>query len=261
MQGGTDKIKGYLPNASRTAQCISARDIDCVSRIPFVQRQGKLLYKHGKVLLGPRIDDVNTYFGKWSQLSEENGLAKKYSFIAKVSKLKDMEAIPLMDNAWVLTWTLGRSKAVDAVEPAVVLTHVGANKPFIFRASYGDRHTLLAGKRPGSDLSAKQLERAVRIHSGDEIISHITAYGETWPTYRYSAWLELDARDAAAIKAVHYIFDDETFKNPKRGTENGDRFQTSWIGWGCAYQAHVVAILVDGSRVTGHFDMCEIESS
>lgn len=264
VQAGSNKIKGYSPKAAEAAQavqCISARDLDCVSRIPYVQKQGKLQIENGKAKLGDKIQDANEYLGKWSQLSEKSELARKYAFITKVSKLKDMEAIPLMGNKWILTWTLGDSETLKANAPSVVLTYVGSNKPFISRVTYGDKNTIIPGTRPKSEVTAEKLASAAKIRSGDDVVSYVPVDGEMRPTYRYTAWLGLTPKDADAIKAVHYFFDAETFKNPKLGAENGDRFEASWIGWGCAYKARVVATLTDGQKVTGHFNMCAAEGT
>lgn len=275
VQAGTDKMKKEFPNAAekikeyspkaaeaaQAVQCISARDLDCVSRIPYAQKQGKFLMENGEVKLGEKVKDATEYLGKWSKLPEKSELAKKYAFITDVSKLEDLEAIPLMDNEWVLTWTLGASETLKDNVPAVVLTYVGSNKPFISRVTYGDKDTIIPGTRPKSQLTSAELASAVRIHRGDDVVSFVPVDGEMRPTYRYSASLNLSSKDASAIKSVHYFFDADTFINPKLGTQNGDLFMTSWVGWGCAYKARVIATLTDGKKITGHFDMCTVAST
>jgi hypothetical protein len=149
IQGGSDKLKAYAPKAKGafdTVQCISARDVDCLSNTTWVRdAKGKILYdEDGK----PRIDtnrlDPKQYVGKWTGLAPESIESKKNAFIAQISKLPDMEAIPILKNQWVLTWTLGRDQDIEYKMPTVVLTHVGKNPPFNSTVKYGTMADIFA---------------------------------------------------------------------------------------------------------------------
>src|SRR5262245_22768232 len=147
VQGGSDKLKAYSPQARDaydTVQCISARDVDCLSNTTWARdARGKILYdQNGK----PRIDtsrlDPTQYVGKWTGLDAQSAEGKKSEFITQISKLPKMEAIPLLKNKWVLTWTLGKKQDIPYKAPTVVLTYVGEDAPFTSKVSYGDAASL-----------------------------------------------------------------------------------------------------------------------
>lgn len=142
IQGGSNKLKEYSPNtkdALDTVQCISARDVDCLSNTTWARdAKGKILYdKNGK----PRIDvskyDPKTYIAKWTGIDPNSLEGKKNAFVTKVSKLPGADSIPLLNNRWVLTWTLGKDQNLERNKPTVVLTYVGNNPPFISKVEYG----------------------------------------------------------------------------------------------------------------------------
>lgn len=103
VQGGSDKLKAYSPaakDAYDTVQCISARDVDCLSNTTWARdAKGKLLDdKDGK----PKIDtsklDPKQYIGKWTGFDPQSAEGKTNAFITQVSKLPKMEAIPILKN-------------------------------------------------------------------------------------------------------------------------------------------------------------------
>jgi hypothetical protein len=142
VQGGRDRLKAYSPKAEdsfKAVQCISAKDVDCLSNTTYVRnKMGKILYDNkGK----PRIDskklDPKQYIGNWTGIDPKSPEGKKLAFITQISKLPKTEAIPLLKNKWVLTWTFGQTKSLEASKPAVVLTYVGQNAPFMSKVKYG----------------------------------------------------------------------------------------------------------------------------
>jgi hypothetical protein len=142
VQGGSDKLKAFSPKAKDaydTVQCISARDVDCLSNTTWARdAKGKLLYdQDGK----PRIDtsklDPKQYIGRWTELGSQSAEGKKNAFITQISKLPKMEAIPILKNQWVLTWTLGKEQDIAYKRPTVVLTYVGKDAPFNSTVEYG----------------------------------------------------------------------------------------------------------------------------
>jgi hypothetical protein len=147
VQGGSDKLKAYSPEAGdayETVQCISARDVDCLSKTTWARDAGgKILYdRNGKPRIDPRRLDPSQYVGKWSGLDPQSPEGKKNEFIAQISKLPEMEAIPLLKNKWVLTWNLGEKQDIPYKAPTVVLTYVGKDAPFTSKVSYGDAASL-----------------------------------------------------------------------------------------------------------------------
>ncbi|MGO7979583.1 hypothetical protein ACC691_16915 [Rhizobium johnstonii] len=141
VQGGTERLNAYSPAAAdayKTVQCISARDVDCLSNTTWAKdAKGKILYdKDGK----PRIDttalDPKQYVGEWTSIDPKSVQARKDEFIANTSKLPGMEAIPIMKNEWVLTWDIQMGQRVPHGRPTVVLTYVGKDPPFISKVVY-----------------------------------------------------------------------------------------------------------------------------
>jgi hypothetical protein len=141
VQGGSQQLKNYSPTAKDaydTVQCISARDVDCLSNTTWARdAKGKILYdEDGK----PKIDtsklDPNQYIGKWTGVDPQSDEGKKNAFITQISKLPKMEAIPVLKNQWTLTWTLGKDQNIAHGTPTVVLTFVGADAPFTSTVKY-----------------------------------------------------------------------------------------------------------------------------
>jgi hypothetical protein len=141
VQAGSDKLKAYSPKAKDaydTVQCISARDVDCLSNTTWARDvKGKILYdQNGK----PRVDtsrlDPKQYVGRWTGIDPQSAEGKKNAFITQISKLPETEAIPILKNQWVLTWTLGKEQDISYKTPTVVLTYVGKDPPFNSTVEY-----------------------------------------------------------------------------------------------------------------------------
>jgi hypothetical protein len=141
VQGGSDELKAYSPEAKDaydTVQCISARDVDCLSNTTWARdAKGRFLYDENG---NPRIDtsklDPKQYVGRWTGLDPQSDEGKKNAFITQMSKLPKLEAIPLLNNQWVLTSTLGKEEDIAYNMPTVVLTYVGKDAPFISTVEY-----------------------------------------------------------------------------------------------------------------------------
>jgi len=142
VQAGNDKAKAYAPKAKDaydTVQCISARDVDCMSRTTWARdAKGKIMTDANGT---PRFDmkklDPQQYIGKWTGIDPNSVEGKKNAIIANISQLPKVEAIPLMKNRWVLSWIAGKTTAIGYGQPTVVLTYVGPNPPFVSSVSYG----------------------------------------------------------------------------------------------------------------------------
>jgi len=133
VQSSTDTIKGYSPklaDAAKAVDCISARDLNCLANTTYARQQGKILMdKYGQPIQDALA--ANETIGKWT------AAANQAAEITKISKLPNQESIPVMDNKWVLTWTLGQAGEIKKGVPAVVLTQVAHTPPFIYSTRYG----------------------------------------------------------------------------------------------------------------------------
>jgi hypothetical protein len=83
VQGASDQLEAYSPNAQnafQTTQCISARDVDCLSNTTYVRDvTGKILCDKND---RPRIDnaklDPKQYVGEWTGIDPNSIEAKKW---------------------------------------------------------------------------------------------------------------------------------------------------------------------------------------
>jgi hypothetical protein len=152
VQAGQDRAQHFSPGgkqALETVQCVSAKDTDCFSNLSYVKdAKGKIL----KELNTQKVDPTGKV-GQWSRLNPNSPEGKAAALIARVSKLPKSDVIPLMDNKWVLTSTLGKSGTLEANKPTVVLTYVGPDAPFEFTSSY---------ERIGTDYSCQVPHGALR---------------------------------------------------------------------------------------------------
>ena len=142
VQAGNDKAKAYAPkvkDAWDTVQCISARDLDCMSKTTWARdEKGKILTDaNGKPRIDPKKLNPQQYIGKWTGIDLNSVEGKKNSIVAKISQLPKIEAIPLMKNRWILSWTASKTSSIGYGQPTVVLTYVGPNPPFDSSVRYG----------------------------------------------------------------------------------------------------------------------------
>lgn len=139
VQGGAEKLKAYSPKANdayQAVQCISARDVDCLSKTKIGTQ---IQYdESGKPRIDPSVMDPNNYIGKWSRIDPKSAEGQINAIIAQTSKLPKTKAIPILKNKWVLTWTLGNEEDIKNAQPTVVLTYVGDKPPFISKVSYDE---------------------------------------------------------------------------------------------------------------------------
>ncbi|RUX34636.1 hypothetical protein EOA23_00890 [Mesorhizobium sp. M2A.F.Ca.ET.042.01.1.1] len=171
VQAGTDKLKAYSPEAQdayESVQCISARDIDCLTKTTWARdAEGKILTD--ETTGEPRFDtsefDPDNYIGKWSRVDPQSVEGQVNAVIAQTSKLPKTEAIPILDNKWVLTWTLGKEKYIKKEKPTVVLTYVGEDPPFVSTTTYGDTASSEAASRQPAVEDA-------RPDTGDKLVAY-----------------------------------------------------------------------------------------
>jgi hypothetical protein len=143
VQGASDQLKAYSPNvqnAVEAVQCISARDVDCLSNTTYAKDvRGKILYdKDGQLRIDTSKLDPKQYVGQWTHIDPKSFEGKENQIMTEISKIPQTQSIPIDHNKWVLTWTLGQSNTVEFNKPAVVLTYVGAKSPFYSRVAYKD---------------------------------------------------------------------------------------------------------------------------
>ena len=100
-------MTAYSPNAHNvieTVQCISARDVDCLSNTTYAKDvEGKLLYDED----GPRIEptklDPKQYVGQWTGIDPRSVEAKKNQVVTAISEIPQTHAIPIDDNESIST--------------------------------------------------------------------------------------------------------------------------------------------------------------
>jgi len=133
VQGASDQLKAYSPkaeNAIQTVQCISARDVYCLSNTTYAKdAKGKLLYdSDGR----PRIDtaklDPKQYIGQWTGIDPNSAEGKMNQIVTTISKIPQTQSIPIGRNNWVVTSTLGQSNTLEYKKPAIVLNEVDPNR-------------------------------------------------------------------------------------------------------------------------------------
>lgn len=178
VQYGNDRAKAYSPKAKDawdTVQCISARDVDCVSNTTWAKdAKGKILYdENGKPRVNPTAFDPKQYVGTWSGLDPNSPEWKKNEFITQISKLPKTDAIPALNNMWVLTYTAGKETTIAHGQPTVVLTYMGPKQSFNSIVDYGDAddvpawaaepNTTFAKARPFYMCSLGGIDRTVSV--------------------------------------------------------------------------------------------------
>ena len=122
-------------DVAQTVGCISARNFSCLADTPYVKEQsGKLIDQAVPALseLKARADEIS---GKWTALKNDAELQASNA-MTSIPKLIDSDAMPLLNNSIVLTWTLGKTIDLKKGIPTVMITAVGENVPFISTASY-----------------------------------------------------------------------------------------------------------------------------
>jgi len=142
VQGASDQLKAYSPkaeNAIQTVQCISARDVDCLSNTTYAKdAKGKLLYDKatGEPYIDPAKLDPKQYIGQWTGIDPNSAEGKMNQIVTTISKIPQTQSIPIGRNNWVVTSTLGQSNTLEYKKPAIVLTYVGPTPPFYSTVQY-----------------------------------------------------------------------------------------------------------------------------
>lgn len=146
IQDARDKVNDIVsknPNASTVAHtvgCISARNVSCIADTPYVKEQsGKLIDQTAPVLsdMKARVDEIS---GKWTSLRDE-AERKANSAMTSIPKLIGSEAIPLLNNSIVITWTLGKTPDIKKSLPSVMITSIGDLAPFKSTTTYEQTST------------------------------------------------------------------------------------------------------------------------
>jgi hypothetical protein len=108
VQGASDQLTPYVPEAPHavnTVQCISARDIDCLS-------------------------STDPSIGQWTGIDPNLPDGRTRQIVTGISELPKTQSIPIANNQWVITSTMGQNATLEHNTPSVVLTYVGANPNF-----------------------------------------------------------------------------------------------------------------------------------
>lgn len=159
VQASNDNAKAFSPRAKDawdTVQCISARDVDCLSKTTWARdAKGKIFTDaNGKPRVDPRALDPAQQIGKWTGIDPGSIEGKKNEIVARISQLPKMPAIPLMGNKWVLTWTAATGSSRSYAQPTAVLTYIGTSPPFASSVSYGQGEAAPSWIDGGANLPA-----------------------------------------------------------------------------------------------------------
>jgi hypothetical protein len=149
IQAGQGQAKAYSPKAAealKLAECVSAKDVDCLSNTTYVRdASGRMFHELGGAKVAPGKLDVKQEIGKWSGIDLNAAQSKVDKAIADVSKLPGSQKIVLFGGRFVLTSQLGQYSTVGYGKPVVVLTAVGKDSPFNFSRTFGKIGPALAG--------------------------------------------------------------------------------------------------------------------
>lgn len=147
VQRSKDAVNGYSPKAKAALQivdCVSARDTDCFSKTQYAKDGAKFIRdKVGKPVLSSQ--PVQAGVRAWTTVDRASPEGRRLAEIARNSKLPGREAIPVLNNQYLLTWALDAKGSA----PAVVLTEVGKRSPYLFKTHYtrSDEAAKLAAER------------------------------------------------------------------------------------------------------------------
>lgn len=169
IQSGQAGLKQYSPQAYRAGEvvnCISAKSAECLSETEYA--------KDARGALKRGIDG-NPYVQKVEQLQSEAAVwvgerqaATRSAVDSKISlgKLPDSQAIPVLDNKYILTWTLGKAGNLQYGKPTVVMTYVGETPPFYSTARYRYESTAKEVSRlsTGAHQSVRQAVKSLPVH-------------------------------------------------------------------------------------------------
>lgn len=141
IQGGERRLGAYSPklqDAYKTVQCVSAQDVDCLSNTTWARdASGKIKVLDGNPVISKLKANSITDVGRWTGIDPSSIEARRIEFIGRLSKLPKSNIIPLFDNKWVLTTSLGNGSSIGRGKPMVVLTYVAGDAPFVSKAAYG----------------------------------------------------------------------------------------------------------------------------
>ncbi|MGB3251654.1 hypothetical protein [Buttiauxella gaviniae] len=141
VQNAQDSVKAVMNNNSditaavQVVGCISAKNVNCLSDVPYVtDAAGKLTEQVAPSLtdLKSKADEV---VGTWTAL-QNNAEKQAADIMTLIPKLPDTNIIPLANNSVVITWTLGSEAEIKSGIPTVLISAIGDNAPFVSTANY-----------------------------------------------------------------------------------------------------------------------------
>lgn len=207
IQAGESRLQAYSPqagNAVQVAECISAKDVDCLSNTTYARdAKGRLLKEaSGIVEIRPNRLNPATEVGQWTGIDLNDAKAEAKRIVTDISKLPGTNTVALFDGRWVLTTTLGSQKSIAYGKPTVVLTSVGQAPPFSFDREVGTKDSIVL--RSGGNY---------RCHIGDRHRSITTTRSGTSCTTKYKRedgtvqviWNTPSHRDACVGKASDFV--------------------------------------------------------
>jgi hypothetical protein len=142
IQAGRDRFSAYSPKGAAAvnfAECVSARDVDCLSKTTYYRdAKGKLIKDaNGLASINPNKLDPKAYVGKWTGINLNAAQSKADKLVLSVSKLPGDNKIVLFNGQMIITTRLGQTSDIDYGNPQVVLTSIGSAPPFVFARFIG----------------------------------------------------------------------------------------------------------------------------
>jgi cathepsin K len=133
----------------------------------------------------------------------------------------------------------------------------GADEPWLQDETAVGAPAKLPGVTPATLVSG------LRFNIDPKILAKFAPIeGEKVEVSIWSIWLNLSPDYASQIKSVDYYFNHPTFKhNPQTSQGGSSVFLAQWRGYGCVFDAHLVAHLKDGSDVRANFDFCQVSQA
>ena len=146
IQTGKTKLDGYSPSAAQAlnlAECVSAKDVDCLSNTSYVRdAKGRIIKEvNGIAKVDPSKINPAQHIGQWTGVDLNEPQAKGQKIITDISKLPNGKVIALFNGQMVLTTTLGTNTEIEYGKPMVVLTSTGPTAPFTFLRKVGNKQS------------------------------------------------------------------------------------------------------------------------
>ncbi|WP_047534280.1 hypothetical protein [Methylotenera sp. N17] len=144
IQYGKSSAAAYSPplaDGLNLAECISAKDIDCVNKNQYVKdAKGRFLKDgRGNPIESPK-NNLDPASGIWTSIEQNSAAREVQQIVTDISTLENNSnpklKLIILDKKWVLTTTIGKTTEIEYGKPTVVLTAVGEDPEFNFTRKF-----------------------------------------------------------------------------------------------------------------------------